>query len=1491
MKPNIPALLRRLLPIRHLSGTRFSRRARRRLFRTEPLEVRTLLAGVSDTDTVLTIDLHEADALSVTAAGDTYTFQLSGGSFADDGVTSTAVAGLGLETLTVDINNGYSTIQITDSGTGASVVFGNSTRSFADHFDVNLSGEVAADQAVRIEGAIDFGDFNFSVVSDRTIHMPGGGAVTVNNGDLTFDGHNVGDAAGMITGIFLCGGNITSTGTGDITLRGTATSAGPNLDYHIGVDIRDGSLVTSAGTGDILIQGTGGTGASWNNGVLLFDGASIETAAGGIRIEGVAGSGTGRNNVGLALAESGPIRSTATGDGAAPVILSGTGGEGTSYNHGVMMYGVTSAILVEHGDLLVHGISGVGTDEFNAGINFYEFDRIQSNGVAGGVGQILLDGISKSSSTESTGVILSGAGSQVIAANHDLKMSGRAGQKTNGDMAGNGVHLHTDLVIQANGSVESPTHIIFDGHGTSGVVVANGVGVTAHSTDVSFHSIGQSVGSSFAGSLSVSGPGREVLISDRGTGNYRTTVAGRIEANEGAIHIQSAAEDAAEPQIWVTAQRISASVITIATAGSVRLLNTLFQSSVVRVGPYQKLGSAPVTPHSIQFFTSSGESRISATHGIQMTASHELEIYSPLITTTGDIVLQVTGETAEPGGSMRIQDAALQTESGHIRIESEVQTEGSRSDAVRLSSSTLSTVSGDIEVTGIAHTTDPEQRARGIYSTSSIMSDTGNVTLRGESNGMTQDSLGVALVGQTDPVPVYATRGKLSVEGRLADTSPGRSLWIQSHVEIGFPQTDSDVELIFGENWDVDGSFHNTGKLKLVSSAGNPVIDTSELGYYFFENQITGPTHFEFAATDARPVEVAVRHLLVHMPFTVRGDVVLSDDAAITVERSVPDQPLLEVTGRIDIPATAELHLAFPPTQHPMINEELVIVRRQSGTGTFRDWEEGTVVSELGDAVVAAAEDGDVTLQFPSQFFFMLTDSLTATNHELRWSAIEDAESYDLWMAAAGTTTPIIDTNVVDPIYTTTSPLTLGAYNIYVRPVFAGGRKGAWNGRQIKTDIAPKLQANIDPGALRLDWDEISGATNYRVVVQNIGSGQTIHDQIVGERRLTLFSTPEGRYRAWVQGISESGFRTQWSLAADAGLGPQLVSEHVNSFHGRPAIRWNASYDAAHYQLWIQKRGMVVANLTGLTETEFTFDSDLEPGEYHWWIRPTNNDGSVGAWSKRGTTQIGGRTSITRTSNFREGIHSVTWAAVEDATQYELFQLAPDGSVNRWLVDEEVTYLETGAVQSGTTEYWVRARDTNGNWGVWSAVFSRYTSEPDSLPSPVPESLHLAGLPGESVTVRWDETEGIEYDVVWMTADDIVVRTQHTTGGSFTFDEQFSRDAVQLYVRATQGFDESPYSEFVHFNFSGRTVVTAATEAGNPRPVINWVAVQGSGVVYQLQVQKIDTQEVVIREEALSENSFTSPDDLTAGTYRAWVRVLADGFSGPWSAAHEFTVG
>lgn len=182
--------------------------------------------------------------------------------------------------------------------------------------------------------------------ADITISGFGGAGTNSNRGILLNDA-NVASLDGNVT-LTGQGGNSTGVENFGVSLNETTVSI---VNGNLSIDGLTGSAqagtnfgtllaetqITSSGTGTITISGEGGDGTSSNSGVGI-SGTEIESYFGDIQVTGQGGLGSSTNNLGIFMYNGSMIASLGTGETAASITLDGTGGTGSDYTRGLYLY-------------------------------------------------------------------------------------------------------------------------------------------------------------------------------------------------------------------------------------------------------------------------------------------------------------------------------------------------------------------------------------------------------------------------------------------------------------------------------------------------------------------------------------------------------------------------------------------------------------------------------------------------------------------------------------------------------------------------------------------------------------------------------------------------------------------------------------------------------------------------------------------------------------------------------------------------------------------------------------------------------------------------------------------------------------------------------------------------------------------------------------------------------------------------------------------------
>ncbi len=447
----------------------------------EALEDRRLLAAFTGSSgNPLVIDLTANNStLGIVAGASAYTLTLTGGDTWTSGDIAGGTTGSGGAVLTVT-KDFFTQLDIGDTGTGTSVTFNNSgANTYSDTINVILDSLTAS--TITFNGASQFaGTSAISASTARNIVLNSGSSITTVDGGITLKANEAGTTPGLFDGIRVQNSDLQTTGTGNITLDGTAGGdTGMNVASY-GVLVGSGSTVTSTATGatagTITLDGTAANVNLISEGVYLTgSGTRFESVDGAIVITGTGGAApTGGASVGVILNDLNGIYSTGTTATAATIDITGVGRNGAGdFNTGVYFRGpgVVSSV---NGAISVTGTGGNSSGNNNDGIRIFNAATVQVND-----GLMTLNGLPGSGN--SAGVILT----QTSGNSGRLVSTGSGGIKITAD--GNGTSA--DLVTQFDSVIGDGTHV---GAGTSAV---GDITINADSID-------------FSGTLSVESDGR-----------------------------------------------------------------------------------------------------------------------------------------------------------------------------------------------------------------------------------------------------------------------------------------------------------------------------------------------------------------------------------------------------------------------------------------------------------------------------------------------------------------------------------------------------------------------------------------------------------------------------------------------------------------------------------------------------------------------------------------------------------------------------------------------------------------------------------------------------------------------------------------------------------------------------------------------------------------------------------------------------------------------
>jgi filamentous hemagglutinin family protein len=194
------------------------------------------------------------------------------------------------------------------------------------------------------------------------IYMSGGSISTTGSGTITLTGNNQ-NTDTQSQGFALSNGTITGGSTGAVTITGDSRGvASSTFDYIRGATLN--GTVTSTG-GNINITGYGGAGTRFNYGVDT-GGSLIAVGSGTLSVTGTAGAGGSGSNVGVNTSGTGTISSV---NGAIAIIGTGAiGSGGLIRNHGVQIGGSNAISSTGAGNITVSGTATNNDNGYSQGV-------------------------------------------------------------------------------------------------------------------------------------------------------------------------------------------------------------------------------------------------------------------------------------------------------------------------------------------------------------------------------------------------------------------------------------------------------------------------------------------------------------------------------------------------------------------------------------------------------------------------------------------------------------------------------------------------------------------------------------------------------------------------------------------------------------------------------------------------------------------------------------------------------------------------------------------------------------------------------------------------------------------------------------------------------------------------------------------------------------------------------------------------------------------
>jgi len=294
--------------------------------------------------------------------------------------------------------------------------------------------------------------------------------------------------------------------------------------------------------------------------------------------------------------------------------------------------------------------------------------------------------------------------------------------------------------------------------------------------------------------------------------------------------------------------------------------------------------------------------------------------------------------------------------------------------------------------------------------------------------------------------------------------------------------------------------------------------------------------------------------------------------------------------------------------------------------------------------------------------------------------------------------------------------------------------------------LAPSDNSVIDNNTFLFDWEDLDGAIEYRIQVDNTEglynsdfSSPEI-DKTVSESNYTLdIELPSAQYWWRVSAIDNSGMSSGWSNIWDITISlvtpspPSLLTpiNYSSIRDNTPLFDWNDSGGAVEYILQVDDNSDFSSPEIDVTVavSSYAVNTDLSDGQYWWRVMASGSAGINGGWGSSWEVTIDTISppspNLLTPNNESISIDNTPlfdWADSVSAVQYNL-QIDNNSDFSSPEIDATVavsTYAVNTEFSDG--EYWwrVSAIDNAGNNSDWSSPWkvSIDTNIPITTPSP-----------------------------------------------------------------------------------------------------------------------------------------------------------------------------
>ena len=447
----------------------------------------------------------------------------------------------------------------------------------------------------------------------------------------------------------------------------------------------------------------------------------------------------------------------------------------------------------------------------------------------------------------------------------------------------------------------------------------------------------------------------------------------------------------------------------------------------------------------------------------------------------------------------------------------------------------------------------------------------------------------------------------------------------------------------------------------------------------------------------------------------------------------------------------------------------------------------------------------------------------------ITWEAVEDAVEYEIYRSTSATKSYKLVLTTTDLSYTDES---VAAGKTYYYKVTAVGQNSENTSAYVKlTGKCDIPVLNVEAGSTGkpvLTWNKISGAKKYEIW-RSVDGAAFKKLTTVTKTTYTDTKATEGAecvYKVKALG-SKSAYNGEFSTEHGCYVtcaAPTLTAK-IDTATGKPSLSWKKITGAVSYDIYRAVNGGEFVLLTNTDAISYLDEATEADNQYSYYVVSIGKQAefnSVASEVKTVTVTVG-QPKVTGAVN-ANGKPVITWEAVEDAVEYEIYRsTSATKSYKLVITTEDLSYVDESVAAGKTYYYKITAIGQNSEN---TSAYVKLTGKCD-----IPELSVEAGSTGKPV-LTWNKISGAKKYEIWRSVDGAAFKKLTTVTKTTYTDTKATEGAECVYKVKALGSKSAYNGEFSTehgcYVTCAAPVLTVKVDTATGKPSLSWKKITGA---------------------------------------------------------------